>query len=227
MRWLALGLALLAASPAHAQLGHRLDSPTASPERTRPDRTRADRAGSTEASLGLGQRLDAPTGRWQPPAPERPREPPWVGPQIQLGYAYYRVSDGYGGGDVSAADLGVFVQLPIPELRVGLLGEVGARDYALGGDDLIARGAVEIGYQLLGLLEPFVPHAVAIASFGAVVAERFESTVAYGFGGGGIGVGGELRIYRNLHVGFQVSYQRLEMNGAAYDVFQLRLFAGL
>jgi hypothetical protein len=93
-------------------------------------------------------------------------------------------------------------------------------------DDLIVRGGIEVGVQLLGLLDPFVPHAVLLASFGGVVAERFETTVADAFGGAGLGIGGELRAYRNLHLGFQASYQRLEMDGAAYDVFMIRLFAG-
>lgn len=222
--WLALALVLLAppldgSGAASAQLARRLGDPSAA------EAPRADR--SPRAIAGLGHALGDPSGL--PPAPpEEPGEPerPWPGPQIQLGYSFYRVSDGYGGGDVHAGSVGVFIQLPLPELRVGLLGEVGARDYSLGGDDLIVRGGIEVGVQLLGLLDPFVPHAVVLASFGGVVAERFETTVADAFGGAGLGIGGELRAYRNLHLGFQVSYQRLEMDGAGYDVFMIRLFAG-
>ncbi|MCZ7683498.1 MAG: hypothetical protein M5U28_33825 [Sandaracinaceae bacterium] len=219
-RALLASLLLLAAAPAEAQLARRLGDPASS---------RRERAESAPAaSLGLGRRLDPRPGARRPRrGPEAPRSGRGPGPQIQLGYAFYRVSDGYGGGDVHAATVGVFLQLPLPELRVGLLGEVGSHDYSLGGDDLIARGGLELGVQLLGLLDPFVPHVVALASVGGIVGTRFETTVAHAFGGGGLGLGGELRLHRNLHAGFQVSYQRLEMDGAGFDVFHLRLFLGL
>ena len=213
-------LALLAASPAHAQLGDRLGDPS-------PPRVAAS---SPSARLpGLAAQLGdpaAPYARETAPAPQ-PAEPPPQGPQIQLGYGYYRLSDGHGGGDVHAGGLEVLIPLPVRQLRVGLVGELGARDYSLGGDDFIVRGGVELGLQLPDLFEPFIPHVAVLGSVGGVIGQRFETTVTHVFGGAGIALGGELRIYRNLHVGAQGSYQRMEMEGASYDVFMLRLYAGL
>lgn len=218
MRWAlvasVLGLAALGPSGARAQLGAGLGDPSlegATPEQSVP--------------LTLGRALGDPDRTLAAPEAVSPRS--WPGPQIQLGYSFYRLADGYGGGDVSAGGAQIFVQLPFPELRAGLLVEAGARDYVLGGDDLLVRGALELGYQLAHRLDPFVPHVAALFSAGAVVSKRFESTIAHAFGGGGIALGGELRVYRNLHLGIQVSYQRLEMDGAGYDVFMLRLVAGL
>ncbi|HEY8432029.1 MAG TPA: hypothetical protein VIL20_26815 [Sandaracinaceae bacterium] len=219
----------MAASPARAQLAERLGDPA--PARAREERAAAQREDAEPPRAergGLGRRLGVPHVRASAPAePPRAPERPWTGPQFQLGYAFYRVSDGYGGGDVHAGGIAVHLPIPVPELRLALDAELGARDYSLGGDDLLARGSVEIGARLVGLLDPFVPHAVAIATFGGIVAKRFETTVTDAFGGGGLGLGGELRLYRNLHAGFQIAYLRLEMDGAAYDVLQLRLFAGL
>ena len=223
-----LVLACLAlAAPADAQLGRALDDPGAPAQRD-ADEPREASSPSDEPSLGraLGD-PDRVLEREAPPPPRAEPEAPWPGPQIQLGYSFYRISDGHGGGDVHAGGAEIFVQLPIPELRVGLLAEVGARDYALGGDDLVVRGALELGFQLAHMLDPFVPHVSLLVSFGGVVAERFESTVAHAFGGAGLALGGELRVARNLHLGAQASYQRLEMDGAAYDVVMIRLFAGL
>lgn len=222
-----LALALALAAPVEAQLGRALGDPTAGASTERDtDRPAAEPSGGPS----LGRALDDPDRvleREARPAPPAAPEAPWPGPQIQLGYSFYRISDGHGGGDVHAGGAEIFVQLPIPELRAGLALEVGARDYALGGDDLVVRGAVELGFQLAHMLDPFVPHVSLLVSFGGVVAERFESTVAHAFGGAGLGLGGELRVARNLHLGAQASYQRLEMNGAAYDVVMIRLFAGL
>lgn len=227
LSFLALALACLAPSaPVEAQLGRALGDPAtgASTERE------VGSADEPSEEPSLARALDDPDRVLEREAPPSPPSEPvtlWPGPQIQLGYSFYRISDGHGGGDVNAGGAEIFVQLPVPELRAGLLLEVGARDYALGGDDLVVRGAVELGFQLAHLLDPFVPHVSFLVSFGGVVAERFESTVAHAFGGAGLALGGELRVARNLHLGAQASYQRLEMNGAAYDVVMIRLLAGL
>ena len=192
-------------------------------------------AAPAQADLGLGRRLAQPQLEAPPeePPPEAPTAPapdverPWPGPQVHLAYSFYRIADGYGGGDVHAGSVEVFLQLPLPELRLGALGEIGSRDYALGGDDLVVRGGVEIGVQLVGWIDPVVPYASLLVSFGGVVGERFDTTVAHAFGGAGLALGAALRIHRNLHLDLHGSYQRLEMDGAAFDVFMLRVALGL
>ena len=191
-------------------------------------------AGAQAAELGLGRRLDRPLRR----APE-PREPPeeepdggedegpWPGPQIQVGYSYWKLADGYGGGDTHTAAFEVFVHWPVSELRTGVLGEIGGRHYSLAGDDLLFRGAVEIGFQLTEIIEPLVPHISFVGTAGGLVGERFETTVVHAFGGAGIELGAALRVVRNFHLHASLSYLRLEMDGAAFDVFAFRVGAGL
>ncbi len=199
------------ASPARAQLGRALGDPS------------AGASTHSETRESIGRELGDPTRLLAEP-PER--EPAWPGPQVQLAYVFYRVSDGYGGGDTHTAQLEAFIQLPVPEIRLGVLGELGARDYSLGGDDFIARGGLEIGVQLVSMIEPLVPYASLLVSFGGVVGQRFATTVAHAFGGAGLAIGADLRIVRNFHIGVQGSYQRWEMDGAAFDVFMIRLGAG-
>ncbi|MGE0788704.1 MAG: hypothetical protein AB7S26_23735 [Sandaracinaceae bacterium] len=192
-------------------------------------------ASGQENGDGLGHALDRPL----PTAPERPapteeepaptEEPvgPFVGPQIQLGYGYTKLADGFGGGDAHTAALHVFLQWPIHPLRTGLVAEIGSRDYSLGGDDLFTRGALEVGVQLPELIDPLVPHLSAILSVGVLVGERFETTVTHVFGGGGIELGAELRIFRNFHATASIAYQRMELAGAGFDLFMLHLGLGL
>jgi hypothetical protein len=205
MRALAI-LVLLAPTAAHAQLGRALGDPSPPPS----------------LAHELGDPSEAP-----PTPPPTTNAPIWPGPQIQLAYDFYRVSDGYGGGDVHAAQVEIFVQLPIREIRLGALGEIGTHGYSLGGDDFLVRAGVEIGAQLPGWIDPIVPFASVLLSIGGIIGQRFETTVADFFGGGGIALGAELRLYRNLHVSLSGAYQRLEMDGAAFDVLMLRLALGL
>lgn len=200
--------------------------------------TAASTAASAQ-SLGLGRRLDRPEPAAPASNPSGPGAPdgtgdsadraelPWPGPQIQLAYAYWKLADAYGGGDTHSASVEVFLQWPVPQLRTGLLGELGGRDYSLAGDDLVARGALELGFQLTEVLDPIVPHLSLIVSAGGVVGERFETTVAHAFGGAGLELGAALRTVRNLHATASIAYHRFEMDGAAFDVFMLRLGLGL
>jgi hypothetical protein len=191
--------------------------------------------GSASAqTLGLGRRLGRPLSEAPPtdepaaaPDEGEDEERPWVGPQIQLAYTYWKLADAHGGGDTHSASLEVFLQWPISELRTGVLGELGGRDYSLAGDDLVVRGALELGFQLTELLDPLVPHLSLVVSFGGVVGERFETTVSHAFGGAGVELGAALRMVRNLHLAASLAYHRLEMDGAAFDVFMLRLGLGL
>lgn len=196
---------------------------------------------SAQGPPSLGRDLGRPLPRRPEPSPEEAATPdaateeaetaeperPWAGPQVQLAYGYWNLSDGYGGGDVHEGALEVFLQTPVEELRLGLLAALGGRDYILGGDDLVARGAVEVGFQLTELIDPLVPHLSLVVSFGAVVGNRFDTTVAYAFGGAGFEIGAALRLVRNLHLSAAFSYQRLEMDGAAFDVFMLRAAVGI
>jgi len=112
-------------------------------------------------------------------------------------------------------------------LRTSVLAELGGRDYSLAGDDFVARAAVSVGFQLTDYLDPFVPHVSLVGTGGAVVGSRFDSTLAYAFGGAGIELGASLRIVRNLHAAMSFSYLRLEMDGAAFDLFAFRVGLGL
>jgi len=185
------------------------------------------------ADLGLGRRLGDPSGQERErEVPEEEAEDdeedgPWPGPQIQLSYGYWKLADGYGGGDTHTASFEVFLHWPISQLRTGFLAEGGGRNLSLGGDDLSFRGAIEIGAQLTGLIEPLVPHVSIVGTAGAIVGSRFDTTVAYAFGGAGIELGAALRIVRNLHIAASFSYLRLEMDGAGFDVFMFRAGFGL
>lgn len=221
MRALIVVLACLAAEPALAQdLGDALGDPGTGERAVRRSRPRRAR--------GLAAALGDPAAR-RAPRPERREEPsrPWAGPQVQLSYVFSRLTDGYGGGDTHAAELSVFIQLPISEIRLGIHGGLGAHDFALGGDDLIGLAALEVGFQLTTLLEPFVPHLSLIVAFGGLVGERFDTTVAHGFGGAGVALGGEIHLIRNFHIGLELAYLRLEMDGAAFDVPMIRIVMGL
>lgn len=187
-------------------------------------------AGAQRATLGLGRQLGDPArapATEVEPAADAAGERPWPGPQIQVSYGYSKLADGYGGGDTHAAALEVFLQWPIPELRTSALVSAGGRDYSLAGEDLLFRAAIAVGAQLPAIIDPLVPHIALVVTTGAVLGERFDTFVAYGFGGGGVELGAALRIFRNLHAALTLSYLRLEMNGAALDVFELRLALGL
>lgn len=183
-------------------------------------------------TIGLGRRLGDPRETTEAPASQE-RTPPtdddgaWVGPQVALHYTYLRLADGWGGGDTQAGGMSGYVQWPVSELRTGLLFEMGSRDNARSADDLVMRGALEIGFQLTELADPVLPHISFVATVGGVVGERFETTVAHPFGGAGVEAGASLRVFGTLHLDATVGYLRMEMNGAAYDTFLFRASLGL
>jgi hypothetical protein len=154
-------------------------------------------------------------------------EVPFAGPRVQLGYAFYGLADGFGGGDVHAGHVAVFIGLPLPQLRFGVNLEFAGRDYSLGGGDLILRGEGEIGVQLPGLIDPVVPFVSGLGTGGVLLGERFETNISYALGGGGVRLGVEVALFRNLHLHASFAYLRVEMDGAAFDLFQLRLAVGL
>lgn len=191
-----------------------------------------------QALPGLGRQLGTPlpaaptqaedeASTDEDSTPSEPQSEAPASPQLQIGYAYYKLSDGYGGGDVHAGTLSIFLRLPVSELRLAAGAEFGARDYSLGGADVVLRGEAEVGFQLTEVLDPFVPYASVVGTFGGVIGERFDTTVVHGFGGGGVALGIELYVFRTLHFGISGSYVRLEMDGAAFDLFRFRLAIGL
>jgi hypothetical protein len=149
---------------------------------------------------------------------------PFAGPAVELGYTHYNLSDGYGGGDVHAGTFGGF--LPFGPIRLGGWAELGARSYALADDDLLIRANIIVGYQYLGFL-PFAPYAGATATVGVAIGQRFRSSETWGFGGGGLEVGAELVLVRNLWVGVSLGYQHVAMVGSGFDLWVFRVRFGL
>ena len=164
------------------------------------------------------RRGSAPHGR---PAPE-----PWAGPRVELGFMHYGFDDRAGAGASNAFTFAGW--LPTGRLRLGGLGELGARQYALGPNDALARAQIMVGYQHLGGdLGPVVPYAVVVATVGVVVGKRFHTSFASSVYGMGLEAGVDLRLVRTLWTGIGVGYQRVTSDGLAYDLFTVRLSLGL
>jgi hypothetical protein len=174
------------------------------------------------APLPAGQRRAS--HEEEAPGEETEAEEPWDGPAIELGYTHYSLADGFGGGAVHAGTFGGY--LPTGPIRIGLVAEVGVRQYALSDDDLLLRGTLIAGYQHLGWL-PFAPFAAATATAGGVFGQRFSTTQSWGLGGGGVEVGADLVITRSLWAGLSLGYQRVSMGGSGFDLLILRVRAGL
>src|SRR5687768_17143836 len=99
-------------------------------------------ASAQEPAVPVVERADAlaaprPGVRRQRPAPPAEESPPWTGPRVELGWAHYVLSDGYGGGGVHAFTFGGW--LPLRRVRAGAWAELGSRDYRLGQNDLLLR----------------------------------------------------------------------------------------
>ncbi len=147
-----------------------------------------------------------------------------MGPAVELGYTHYNLYDGANGGDVHAGTFGGF--LPFFPIRIGGWAELGTRKYSLGSDDFIARANIIAGYQYFGW-RPFAPYVGATASVGVTFGRRFATSQAWGFGGGGIEVGADLNLVRNLWVGLSAGYQRVAMAGSGFDLWVFRVRLGL
>jgi len=168
-------------------------------------------------------RVGQPAALTPPPPP--PGRTPWGGPRVALGYARYRLDDGFGSGVVHELSLQGF--LPTHPVRVRLEGGYGLRDYQLGDDDLFLRVQAAVGYELLGVLDPIVPYVNAVASVGVLVGERFTVVTAQAIGGGGIEAGADLHLGGGAFLGLGFSYQRLRGRGVPYDAVAFRLRLGL
>ena len=182
-------------------------------------------------SAHLGRRLASPLENAGMSSDARAatgeQEAPWAGPQIQMSYEFFQLADGWGGGDAHLGGLTVFVQWPVSELRTAVGAGLGSRGYQLGGNDFAWRANAEVGFQLTELLDPLLLHLSVVATVGGIIGERFETTLTHTFGGPGVELGAELRLFRHLHVGLTLGYHRWEMSGAAYDVVLVRGVVGL
>lgn len=201
--------------------------------RVRADEPRAV-AGSRPAASAPAHESGAALAA--PPAGVRPRRaaplassadeaPAWGGPRVELGYAHYVLGDGFGGGTVHAVSFGGY--LPTGQLRLGMVGEGGGRDYALGGADGVLRATLVAGWQGLGLVRYFVPYIAALGSAGVVVGQRFATTFADALLGVGLEIGVELNPARTLHFGASLAHIRVDLGGLGYGLWVVRLFAGL
>lgn len=225
-----LGL-LLAASTAAAQ--DDLTPPPSTGGRVMPTETAAGaepetmpEAGTDEDSLAdaLGDPRHDPTRVRSEPARELVPEEEWKGPNVELGYTHFNLYDAFEGGDVHAGTFGGF--LPFAPIRLGGWVEIGVRQYSLGDDDFLLRANIIAGYQYLGW-RPFAPYAGATASVGVVFGQRFGSPEASGFGGGGIELGAEINLVKNLWFGLSLGYQRVSLAGSGFDLWVFRVRTGL
>lgn len=178
-------------------------------------------AALAEPPAGVPHRSAPPLSQ---PAEEAESEP-WNGPRVELGYSYYVLGDGFGGGGVNAVSFGGY--LPTGKLRLGLLGEAGVRDYTLGSDDAVVRGTLVAGWQGVGLTRYFVPYVQAVASAGFVLGQRFATTFVDPLFGLGVEIGVEVNPVRTLHFGASLAHVRADLDGLAYALWVVRLFVGL
>jgi hypothetical protein len=201
--------------------GARADGPTPEDAASADDAAPVLENGAALAEPPAG----VPPRRAQPVAPPADEAPPWDGPRVELGYVHYVLGDGFGGGSVHAVSFGGY--LPTGQLRLGLIGEGGGRDYALGGGDAVLRATLVAGWQGTGLIDYVVPYLAAVASCGVVVGQRFATTFASALLGLGIEIGFEVNPVRTLHFGASLAHVRADLDGLGYGLWVVRLFAGL
>ena len=211
-----LGALLLASSQARAD-----DEPPVIASAASDDEPPNIESGAAlaEPPAGVRPRRAAPL---RPPADEAE---PWNGPRVELGYAYYVLGDGFGGGGVNTFSFGGY--LPTGRFRLGLIGEGGVRDYTLADDDAIVRGTLVAGWQGVGLVDYVMPYVAAVASAGFVVGQRFATTFIDALLGLGVEIGFEVNPVRTLHFGASLAHVRADLGGLSYGLWVLRLFAGL
>lgn len=160
--------------------------------------------------------------------PEAEPEPwdPWEGPRVEIAYSYYSLADGHGSGEVHAGQFGG--AYTFGRLRLGAYGEFGVRSYALGPDDLVARGSALVGYQHLPAVgNRLIPFAVVEASAGAVFGKRFSTARVDALYGLGLRIGAEVRLLRTSWLGVSVGYLRARVGDLAHNIWNVRVRLGL
>ena len=176
-----------------------------------------------ELALGLGDPFAPPPETEEPPS--EPEGEPWKGPSVEFAYATYVFADGHGAGRAHSFQFGGFI--PLRWLRLGGRAEFGSRQYTLGQDDLVARGALTIGYQELERLGPFSPYAAMVGTVGVLLGNRFHTPVSRVIRGLGLEIGANVNVVQNLFVGFGAVYLRMSADGFGYNLWVLRVTIGL
>lgn len=183
----------------------------------------------TPADVEGGARLAAPPAAAEPSEEALRLEAsgtPWQGPRVELGYARYRLGDGYGGGVVHGAQFGGY--LPTGRARLGLHGEMAGREYAPGmSTDLIVRATVVAGYQHVADGWPVLPYAAWVGTGGVLFGKRFATATSHTLWGAGMEIGADVPVVAPFWVGASFSWIRMTMDGLRYDLFILRLRVGL
>jgi hypothetical protein len=182
-------------------------------------------ANAQEGAAALGEPPEGSTRRRPreeapPPAPDEP----WGGPKIELGYSYYAISDGFGGGATHTATFSGF--LPFAPFRAGIGAELGGRVYDLGADDFLIRANLYLGYQHMGF-GMFAPYAVVVGAAGALIGKRFSASQALAILGLGLEIGADFPVLEPLFLGASFAYIRADVDGFGYDFWTLRLRVGL
>ena len=142
-----------------------------------------------------------------------------------LGYSFFRLRDGHGGGQVHAGHFGGF--LPVHWARLGASAEIGVRRYTLGGNDAILRVGLEGGIQHARGWGPLHPYASLRATFGLALTERFSTTLREPLRGFGVAVGADLRIAGPAHVGVSLAFMRIGLGDLAHNTMELQVRFGL
>lgn len=171
-----------------------------------------------------GSRLDAPDFGVRTQRATRSEDQTFV-PHVAVGYSYYVLSDGYGGGDVHAGTFGGFI--PLESLRLGGRAEFGARDYSLGGTDIVLSATGSIGYQHLAAGWRFVPFVAVVGTIGGVFSNRFDTPLADALYGAGLEIGVDAVISAPLFGEVAFSYQRVSNGGLSDNLFIAHLGVGL
>ncbi len=149
----------------------------------------------------------------------------WDGPRLEVGYEYFDLSDGHGGGATHMAMFGGFLPI-VPQLRAGLSLMGGIRDYAYEDNDLFFGARAIVGYQYTDW-NGVLPYLGGTLMGGAVIGERFTSSVAFGLIGLGVEAGLDVRLVNSFYAGFGLGYTRADMAGLAHDLLIVRLRIGL
>lgn len=193
-----------------------------------PGRAFADSVHVEDAgSLGRSDRSQSADVDAEAPSPRASSPRQWTGPRVEIGYSYYVLEDGYGGGDTHSGVFGGYIPLKAHWIRLGGSVEVGARAFALAGDDLVLRASIVAGYQFTEFDWPVVPFVQAVGTLGGYFGKRFHTPFSSFLGGGGIELGVNIPIVLPLAVGVSGSWQRLSHQGIADDVWTLKLVTSL